>query len=565
MKRKHLTQLFLGLVGLLVINLLANQYFFRLDLTEEQRYSLNPATKKILQELDNEIIIKVYLEGSFPPGFQRLQKAIRETLDEFKVFAGSKFTYRFIDPLVGKNEQEQNEFFQELIKKGIQPTNIFAKEEGKRVEKLIFPGALISYFDSKTNEGYEIPVMLFTTIDQRLQNAPSPEQILNQSVENVEFNLISAIRKITGNTQKRVGLLEGHGELENIEMATIITRLQEFYEVVKIPLPLDPAIREGVDALIIAKPDSAFDEEEKYKIDQYIMRGGKVLFFTDVVGVYMDSVMRDKGSFTFPVEHNLLDMFFKYGVRLNPNLVKDLNAGAVPIVIGNLADNRPNIQPLPWRYYPLLNTFGKHPIVKNLGPIQSKFISTIDTVKAEGIRKTPLLFSSQYSKVVSTPVEVKYDEERVQPDPQAFNQGPFPVAYLLEGSFNSIYASKSFSQRKGFLAKSPATKILVCADGDVLRNDINREGNPVPLGFDVFRQTTYSNADFLINAIDYMIDDRGIMAIKNKEITLRPLDKIKLNEDKTYWQMLNMLVPILLIIFFGFVFFFLRKRQYTKL
>lgn len=564
MKRKHLTQLLLGLVALLVINLLANQYFFRIDLTEEQRYSLSPATKKILQELDNEIIIKVYLEGSFPPGFQRLQKSIRETLDEFKVLAGRKLSYRFIDPMAGKNDKEQNEFFQELIKKGIQPTNIFAKEEGKRVEKLIFPGALISYFDSKTNEGYELPVMLFTTIDQRMQGAPSPEQILNQSVENVEFNLISAIRKITGTAQKRVGLVEGHGELENIEMATIITRLQEFYEVVKIPLPLDPTIREGVDALIIAKPDSAFDEEEKYKIDQYIMRGGKVLFFADVVGVYMDSVLRDKGSFTFPVEHNLLDMFFKYGVRLNPNLVKDLNAGTIPIVIGNLADNRPNIQPLPWRYYPLLNTFGKHPIVKNLGPIQSKFISTIDTVKAEGIRKTPLLFSSQYSRIVSTPVEVRYDEERIQPDPQTFNQGPFPVAYLLEGSFSSIYSSKSFSQRKGFVGKSPDTKILVCADGDILRNDINREGNPVPLGFDVFRQTTYSNADFLINAIDYMIDDRGIMATKNKEITLRPLDKIKLNEEKTFWQVLNMVVPILLIVFFGFVFFFLRKRQYAK-
>ncbi len=565
MKRKHLTHLFIGLVTLLVINLLANQYFFRLDLTEEQRYSLNPATKKILQDLDNEIIIKVYLEGSFPPGFQRLQKAIRETLDEFKVVAGRKLTYRFIDPMAGKDDKEQNEFFQELIKKGIQPTNIFAKEDGKRVEKLIFPGALISYFDSKTDEGYELPVMLFTTIDQRMQNAPSPEQILNQSVENVEFNLIAGIRKVTGSTQKRVGLVEGHGELENIEMATIITRLQEFYEVVKIPLPLEPSIRKGVDALIIAKPDSAFDEEEKYKIDQYIMHGGKVLFFADVVGVYMDSVLRDKGSFTFPVEHNLLDMFFKYGVRLNPNLVKDLNAGAIPIVIGNLADNRPNIQPLPWRYYPLLNTFGKHPIVKNLGPIQSKFISTIDTVKAEGIRKTPLLFSSQYSKTVSTPVEVKYDEERTQPDPQTFNQGPFPVAYLLEGSFSSIYNAKSFSQRKGFVGKSPDTKILVCADGDILRNDINREGNPVPLGFDVFRQTTYSNADFLINAIDYMIDERGIISTKNKEITLRPLDKIKLNEEKTFWQALNMTVPILLIVFFGFVFFFLRKRKYAKL
>jgi gliding-associated putative ABC transporter substrate-binding component GldG len=257
-------------------------------------------------------------------------------------------------------------------------------------------------------------------------------------------------------------------------------------------------------------------------------------------------------------------MFFKYGVRLNPNLIKDLNAGTIPIVIGNIADNRPNIQPLPWMYYPLLNTFGKHPIVKNLGPIQSKFISTIDTVKAVGIRKTPLMYSSQYSRTIATPVEVRYEEERTPPDPKLFNQGSLPVAYLLEGSFSSIYKSKSFSKRKGFVALSPDTKILVCADGDILRNDINREGEPVPLGLDMFRQTTYSNADFLINAIDFMIDEQGIMASKNKEITLRPLDKIKLQDERVYWQVLNLTVPILLMVLFGFIFFFLRKRRYEK-
>ncbi len=564
MKRKHLTQLFLGLIALLVINIVATQYFFRIDLTEEQRYSLTPATKNILKNLEDEIVIKVYLEGTFPPDFQRLQKAIRETLDEFKVFAGKNLTYRFIDPAAGKNDKEQNEFFQELMNRGIQPTNIFAKENGQRVEKLIFPGASITYFDKKSGQSFETTAMLFKVIDQKTQGAPRPEQIINQSVENVEFNLMSAIRKLTNTEKKRVGFIEGHGELENIQMATIITRLQEFYDVVKIPLPLDDKIKEGVDAIIIAKPDSAFNEEEKYKIDQYIMNGGKALFFVDVVGVYMDSVLRDKGSFTFPVEHNLLDMFFKYGVRLNPNLIKDLNAGTIPIVIGNIADNRPNIQPLPWMYYPLLNTFGKHPIVKNLGPIQSKFISTIDTVKAVGIRKTPLMYSSQYSRTIATPVEVRYEEERTPPDPKLFNQGPLPVAYLLEGSFSSIYKSKSFSKRKGFVALSPDTKILVCADGDILRNDINREGEPVPLGLDMFRQTTYSNADFLINAIDFMIDEQGIMASKNKEITLRPLDKIKLQDERVYWQVLNLTVPILLMVLFGFIFFFLRKRRYEK-
>ncbi|NJL15342.1 MAG: gliding motility-associated ABC transporter substrate-binding protein GldG [Microscillaceae bacterium] len=564
MRKKQLGQVFLGLLGLVVFNILAQQYFFRIDLTEEQRYSLHPATKQILKNLEVDIVIKVYLEGEFPPDFQRLQKAVRETLDEFKAYAGRRLSYRFIDPSVAKNEKERNQRYRELYEKGILPTNVFAKEEGQRVEKIIFPGALLTAYDPRAEKTFETSTLLFKVIDQKVQGAPSPAQILNQSVENVEFNLISAIRQLTQSKKQRIGLVEGHGELENVEMATIIERLREFYEVVKIPLPMEPRVKEGVDALIIAKPDSAFPEEDKLKIDQYIMQGGRVLFFADVVGVYMDSVLREKGSFTFPVEHNLLDMFFKYGVRLNPTLIKDLNAGLIPIVVGNIADGRPNIQPLPWTYYPLLNNFGKHPITKNLGPIQAKYISTMDTVKAPGIRKTPLVFSSQYARVIPTPTEVLYEEERRPPNPRLFNQGPLPVAYLLEGAFSSIYKSRPFSKRPGFVANGKPTKVLICADGDLIRNDTARNGEPVPLGFDMIRQTTYSNADFLLQALDYMLDEQGVIGAKNKEIVLRPLDKIKLNEARTFWQVFNLGMPILSIALLGFVFFFWRKRTYQR-
>jgi gliding-associated putative ABC transporter substrate-binding component GldG len=558
MKRKHLLQFFWGIAILLIVNVLANQYFLRWDLTEEGRYSISPATKNILQNLDQEVYIKVYLEGDFPPGFKRLQKTVQETLDEFKIYGGTKLKFRFIDPsLQGKDAKDQQNFYKELVQKGIQPTNLFAKEGDKKVEKLVFPGALLYYKD------YEVPVMLFKTIDQRVlgQSAPSPEQILNQSVENVEYNLISAIRQLTQKNRKRVGFIEGHGELDDLEKDDIVKELQKYYDVFKIDLPKSELI-EGVDAVIMAKPDSAISEADKYKIDQFIMRGGRALFFLDVVGVYMDSVLRDKGSFTFPIEHNMLDMMFKFGVRINANLVKDLNSGVIPMVVGNMG-NQQQIKPIPWQYYPLLNTFNRHPIVKNLGAVQTKFISSIDTVKAAGIRKTPLVFSSKYAKVAATPLLVSFNEARKQPNPQEYNQGPLPVAYLLEGEFNSTFKSRSMS--KDFVAKSKPTKIIVCSDGDVLRNDISRKtGKAIPLGFDAVFQTTFSNKDFIVNAVDYLIDDQGVISARTKEVTLRPLDKLKLQNERTFWQAFNMAAPLVFILIFGLLFSFLRKRAYGK-
>jgi ABC-2 type transport system permease protein len=559
MKQKDFVRFLIGIVFIVCLNLLSGFYFFRIDLTEEQRYSISSATKKILQNLDDEVLIKVYLEGDdFPAAFKRLQKAVEETLDEFKVYAGKKIRYRFIDPSkVSSDKKEQNKFYQELFQKGIQPTNIHNRQGENRIEKLIFPGALMSYKE------YEIPVMLFKTVNQKMQNAPSPEQILNQSVENIEYNLIAGIRKLTLNKRKKVALMDGHGELENVEIASAITRLQEYYDVGRIMLPLEPSIPDSIDAIIVAKPDSAFSDEDKYKLDQYIMRGGKAFFCIDVVGVYMDSVMRYKGSFTFPAEHNLTDLFFKYGVRLEPDLVKDLNASMIPIVVGNMGD-KPNIKPIPWQYYPLINTFAKHPIVKNLGTIQTKFISSITEIKSPNVQKTPLLFTSKYTKTIPTPYQVLFEEERKKPDIESYNKPNRPVAYLLEGQFTSPFKATSFHNRKGYLAQSKPTKIIICSDGDILRNEVNRKtGEPLELGFDMIYQVTHSNLDFLENAMNYLIEEDGIISAKNKEITIRPLDRIKIDTERVYWQVLNMTVPVVLVIILGIVFFVVRKRSFS--
>ena len=566
MRKKHIIQFFIGVIVIILFNLLFSQFFYRIDLTEDQRYSISPSTKKLLKDLKQEVFIKVYLDGELDVRFKRLQKAIQETLDEFKIYSANQISYRFIDPSQqGNNAQEKNQFYQQLIQKGIPPTNLVIGEGDNRKQQTIFPGAVISFYDEKSGQTYETSALLFKVVDQKLQSALSPEQILNQSVENVEYNLVSSIRKAIQSERKRIGFTIGHGELEDHERASAFLALREYYDVVKIPLSLDSKIKDGVDLLIIAKPDSTFNEDDKYKIDQYLMNGGKAMFFVDVVGLHMDSVIRDKGSFTFPFKHNLLDMFFKYGVRLNADLVKDLNAGLIPIVTGQHADNQPTIKPIPWQYHSLINTFGNHPIVKNMGPIQSKFISTIDTVKAKGIKKTPLLFTSKYSQVRTTPAFVQYEEERQRPDPALYNQGPLPVAYLLEGQFTSLFKSRSQSKQAGFLAQSKPTKILVCSDGDIIRNDFDpQKQQPLPLGYDLIRQTSFSNADFLLNTVDYMIDDQGTILAKNKEITLRPLDKIKLKEEKAYWQWLNLILPVILIVLFGIINYLIRNFRYKR-
>lgn len=557
MKQKQILRLLFGFSLILLLNLLASYYFLRIDLTEEKRYTITPATRNILKQLDDQVYIKIYLEGELPAGFKRLQNAIRETLNEFKQFAGKKINFRFVDPSVAKDNKAREKFYKELAGKGIQPTQLFDKKGDEKIERIIFPGALMTY------KNYEMPVILFKTIDQRIQGAPSPDQILNQSVENTEYNLISAIRQLTMKEKKKIGFTMGHGELDDKEKEDLIFALRQYYEVYNIDLPKSEVI-EGVDAVIVAKPDSTFSEEDKYKLDQYIMRGGKALFFVDAVGVYMDSVLRSKGSFTFPYNHNLTDMLFKYGVRLNNDLIQDLNSGVIPLVVGNMG-NQPNLKPVPWKYHPLVNSFAKHPLVKNLGAIQFKFVSSIDSIKSKGINKTPLLFSSPYTKKLATPAFITFNEARQQPDPKQYNLGAMPMAYLLEGKFSSMFKSRSFSKRKGFVAEGKESKILVCPDGDILRNDINQKKNEaLPLGFDLFFRTIFSNKDFLINALDYMMDDQGVIVAKSKEITLRPLDKLKLKEERAYWQSLNLVVPVLLVIFFGAGFGLLRKWTYGK-
>lgn len=555
MKPAALRTLFI-IGALIVVNVLSAFVFFRLDLTQEKRYTLSEATENLLVNLPDDIHVDVYLTGDLPPGFKRLESAVRETLDEFEARAGKTITYRFIDPALITNPEEKNKLIDKLQQRGLQPTNLFASEGGKRTEKLVFPGAIVSY------KGQETAVPLL-----KGNKAASPEEQLNQSYEGVEFQLASAIRKLTqteGN-RRRVGLLYGHTQVPPSRFADLLASVQQTYDLYFIDMT-KPGPIAGLDAILVPKPDKPFSEEDIFKLDQFVVNGGRALFFVD--GQRVDSV-NNEGTYAQPVSLNLDDLFFRWGVRLNRDVVKDLRCAPIPLNVGNLGD-KPNIQLLPWRFYPLLNDFGTsgNPIVRNLDAVLGRFISTLDTVQAAGIRKTPLLLTSPYTKVLKAPVLISYNEARQQPDPQTYNEGPKLIGCLLEGQFKSLFANRILPgdpRAAGFRAEGVASRVLVCSDGDLIVNDVDYKRNtPYPLGFDRFTRTTFANKDFALNALDYLVDPNGVIAARTRTIALRPLDKIKVDASRTRWQLLNVLGPLALVGLVGLVWQVVRRRKYGQ-
>lgn len=551
-KSKDLIYFTIGLVVIVLINIISSNYFFRIDLTEENRYTMSDATVRMLENLEEEVFIEVYLDGDLPSGFKRLQKSVREQLETFRAYGGDKIQFRFYDPASIKDAKKRNQFYLDLGQKGIQVTNVFANENGKKVEKLILPGALITYGKQ------EAAIMLLNG-----NRSNDPQEILNQSIENVEFEMASAIANVTRKERKKIGLITGHEELNELDIADLINELSKKYGLYNIDLEKRDDIK-GYDAIIINQPKSPYSDEEKYKIDQFIMNGGKALFFIDEIRISMDSIGAE-GTYAFTYNHNLSDLLFKYGVRVNSNLIQDLSSGKYPMVVGNFGD-QPQIQLMPWPFFPLINKFGESPVVKNLDMVYTRFASSLDTVKATGVVKTPLLFTSVYSRVLNTPVSVNFNDLRKEMNPDYFNKGSIPVAYMLEGEFSSLYKNRilpPFAKKNQFKEQSVFTKILICSDGDLLRNEINyRTNQPYPLGFDPFMQRNFANKEFIVNSLEYMLDEEGLISARRKEVVLRPLDKVKIQEEKLKWQIINLVSPMILIIILGSIRQYFRKRKY---
>ena len=543
-----------GLLALVLINLLSSQFFFRLDLTEEKRYTIHAPTREMLAQLDDHVYVEVFLEGELNAGFRRFQKAIRETLEMFRIYSHNKVQYSFTDPATALSQKARSEFMKELSAKGIQPTNVIDTRGGERVEKIIFPGIVISY------GGAEKGVMLL-----KGNKAGSPEEEINQSIEGIEFEIANAIFKLTETDPKQIGLLSGHGELEGSGIASFEEAVSELYHLRKIKLE-DPALS-GCEVVVIAKPTLPFSELDKYRLDQYIMRGGKVLFLIDRMEAGMDSTSQAK-RFAFPYDTRLDDQLFHYGVRINPDLIQDRYSGRYPVVTGQRPDGTAQIQMIEWPYFPLINRFPDHAITRNLDMVLTRFVSSIDTVKAPGIAKTPLMLTSRYSRKVAAPVNVNINELRQNLAAEKFTESFIPVAWLLEGEFGSLYKNRFLPEGVdpgSFHEKSSATSLIVVSDGDFARNDVNhRTGQPLPLGFDLFSNYTFANRDLLLNMISYLVDENGLIRARNKEIKIRPLDREKVAAQKFKWQAINLGLPLVLLIVFGAIRSYRRKKRFAN-
>ncbi len=578
-KRKNLKKnqiiTFLVTVAIVIlVNVIGSFVFTRFDLTSEKRYTLSPTTKEILNNLDDHVYFKVYLEGDFPAGFKKLRRETKEMLDEFRAY--SKYIgYEFINPSESEDPDERNATYTLLYQSGLNPTNVLDRAaDGSSKQMVIWPGALVSYRNDT-----EIAIDLLEN-----QIGQSSEEALNASMQNLEFRLIDAVKKVTRLKKPAIAFIEGHGELGQQDVFDITQSLSQHYSVGRVEIDgrIDALMHRtqdttkdigafpSYDAIIIAKPTQPFSEKDKFLIDQYIMHGGKVLWLVEPVYATMDSLQSQESTIGIEQDLNLDDMLFKYGVRLNRDLLLDLTCAALPVRTGQVA-GQAQLEYFRWFYFPLLQAASDHPMVRNMNAIKADFVSSMDaTTSAMGINQIPLLKTSDYTKVSGAPVFISLAMLRQTPDRRMFNSKGKNVAFLLKGSFPSLYANRIpqeliDSEELQYRDESEPTAMIVVADGDIIRNQIDiKRKKPLPLGYDQFTNNTYANKEFIENCISYLVDGEGLIDIRSRELKIRLLDTTKIAQERVKWQVINTVVPIALIIALGFVMAFIRKRKYNK-
>ena len=574
LKKNQIVSFVVAVVIVVLVNVIGSFVFTRFDLTSEKRYTLSPTTKEILNGLNDYVYFKVYLEGEFPAGFKKLRRETKEMLDEFRAYT-KYIDYEFINPAESNDPAEIKEIRTQLYRAGLNPTNVSVRNnDGSSQELVIWPGALVSYRNDT-----EIAIDLLEN-----QLGKSSEDALNASMQNLEFRLIDAVKKVTRMMKPNIAFIEGHGELGEQEVYDIAQSLAQNYNVgrVQIDGKIDALIHRtqneekdvkafpSHDAIIIAKPTEPFDEKDKFLIDQYIMHGGKVLWLVEPVYATMDSLQSQESTIGLEQDLNLDDMLFKYGVRLNRDLLLDLTCAALPVRTGQMA-GQAQLEFFRWFYFPLLQAASDHPMVRHMNAIKADFVSSMDaTTSANGIEQIPLLKTSDYTKVSGAPVFITLAMLRQAPDRRMFSSKGKNVAYLLKGSFPSLYANRIpqeivDDQATDFMEESKPTAMIVVADGDIIRNQIDiKRKTPLPLGYDQYTQNTYANKEFIENAISYLVDGEGLIDIRSRELKVRLLDVTKVNQERGKWQVINTLVPIALIIALGFVMAFIRKKKYSK-
>jgi ABC-2 type transport system permease protein len=560
LKKQNLIQLITTIAIILLALTISAYTFFRIDLTQEKRYTLSSVSKEILKSLPNQLVIKVYLDGDLPKGFKKLNQSVKEMLDEFRIYAGNNIQYIFIDPYESNDKSKTQALIEELDKQGLKPTSVKIKDEkGGYSEKLIIPGALVNF------NGISFPVNL-------LSNNPglTGEENLNNSAQELEYALINAIHCVSNTKLEKVAFIEGHGEYNQYQTNDITRELANYYQVDRGAINGNAQTLKPYKCIIIANPNQPFSEEDKYVIDQYIMNGGKVLWFVDPVSINQDSIAYGS-TLANIAQINIDDQLFKYGIRLNPSLLQDVQCGLLPVNNG-LTGTQSKFVPAPWLYYPLFSGNTTHPVSRNINMVKSEYSGYIDTLAVTGLKHQVLLASSKFSRIKTVPSFVYLKEIKQQHSRESFDKSYLPVAVIVEGVFTSVFKNRitdglKLKSSESFLQSSVPNKMLVVADADIIRNDFRESQQGImisKLGRDKYTGQIFGNKDFILNAVNYLADDLGLLNLRTREVKLRLLDKNRIADDLFFWQLINVLMPILLVVGTGIGIVFWRKKQYAR-
>lgn len=558
MKKQKYIKSFLGIaIALVLLNIIGNFVFHRFDLTSDKRYTLSTATKNILANVEEPIFIDVYLEGNFPAELRKLQTETKQLLEEFNAY-NSNVNFLFVDPLA--NENEATKMAEQLFENGMKPINISVNDKGKQSQEMVFPWAVATTGEKHARI-------------QLLKNAMSAttEDKIASSVQHLEYAITEAINTVNTEKSKKIAIIKGIGELNDVYIADFLRSLKDNYFIAQFTLDsvaVNPQKTlkdlQEYDLAIIAKPTKEFNENQIQVLDQFVMNGGKSIWMLDQVQADMDSLYNSTGEMlAYPKDQSLGEMLFKYGIRVNPDLIKDEIGSPIKLATGQQGSET-TYETFNWKFAPYVVGSSTHAIVSNIDVVKFDFANSIDTLK-NNIKKTVLLSSSPYSVKVGTPSVVnlsKTIQEKI--DPKTKTQS-FPLAVLLEGSFTSVFKNRivPFKTEK-YLNEGKPTKMIVIADGDIVKNQLDQDFQPMELGYDKWTNTLYGNKEFLINSVNYLLDDNGLINLRTKEVKLSLLDKEKVYADYNYIRTIIVALPIVVLVVFGFVFTYLRKKKYTK-
>jgi len=567
MKRASFIQLVLIVIVLILLNVAGNLIFTRIDLTAEKRYTLSPATVELVKNIDDIVFFKVYLDGNLPANYKKLRDELKQMLTEFRSL-NSNIQYEFIDPSASSDEKERNKIYAELYKDGLNYATPTEKKKSEVSKQIVWPGAIVSYRNNR------VPMQLIKN-----QTYANEEELISRAVNDLEYEMSNAVRKLSIRYAPVVAFIEGHGELDSLQTKDATLALSEYYQVqrVRIDSNINSLVYRDVKgdsvriapkykAIIFAKPTEAFSEKEQFIIDQYLMYGGRIFWLIDPLVADLDSIAFQASAMAYPYDLKVDEMLFRYGVRINQHLVTDLRAASIPVVTGQVG-NQPKTQFFKWFYSPLVFPQINHPIVNNLNAIRFDFSGSIDLVGKDNLKKTVLLQTSEDANTSGNLPRYTLNVLKQKPSKEDFTKSNLPLAVLIEGQFESFYNRRlapamAESKLINFKETSKPTAIIVVADGDIIRNKIAPNGSIYPLGYDRYTKEMFGNRDFIVNCVNYLCDDKGLISLRGRTIKLRLLDEEKLAKTAVWQQVKNVAIPLVSVWILGIIIFTWRKRKY---